>query len=185
MEEQKANVVITRSPKSQGISFILTFLFGPLGLFYSTVLGGVVMLVLGIIIAVITLGVGAILAWLGSIIWGAIAVSSYNNKLLTGNTGGESRTISPQRIYSETTSDKPEVVTEDDRSEYAEVLSLKTDDELKALVRDEKMYDPVFIAVVREELQARVIGKRRQRTEEEIREEKRLEEEKIQKQKEE
>lgn len=85
MEEQRANVVITRSPKSQGISFILTFLFGPLGLFYSSVLGGVIMLILGIIIAIITLGIGAILAWLGSIIWGAIAVSSYNKKLMSGN----------------------------------------------------------------------------------------------------
>lgn len=84
MEEQKTNVVITRSPKSQGVSFILTFLFGPLGLFYSTVVGGIIMLVLGIIIAIVTLGLGAILAWLGSIIWGAIAVSAHNKKLMSG-----------------------------------------------------------------------------------------------------
>ncbi len=62
-------------------------------------------------------------------------------------------------------------VTEEDREEYAIVLSLKSDDELKALVREEKMYDPVFVALAREELMERVVGKRCQRTEEDIRRE--------------
>lgn len=172
MEEQKTNVVITRSPKSQGISFILTFLFGPLGLFYSTVLGGIIMLILGIIITVVTLGMGAILVWLVCIVWGAIAVSSYNGKLL-----GNRSVVQPMVATDEAARDCPakvkeeEVVVVEEREEYAAVLSLKSDEELKTLIQDEKMYDPVFVAVAREELMGRVVGKRRQRTEEEFRRE--------------
>ena len=69
--------------------------------------------------------------------------------------------------------------------DYALVLSQKSDDELKELIREENMYEPAFIGAVREELQARVLGKRRQKTAEEIQweelrkeEEERLQEEK-------
>ncbi len=71
------------------------------------------------------------------------------------------------------------------KEEYVLVLSQKSDEELKELIRDEKMYEPAFVFAVREELQARVLGKRRQKTAEEIQweqlrkeEEKRLQEEK-------
>lgn len=67
--------------------------------------------------------------------------------------------------------EQPAEVTEEDREEYVTVLSLKSDDELKALVREEKMYDPAFVALAREELMERVVGKRCQRNEEDIRRE--------------
>ncbi len=46
------------------------------------------------------------------------------------------------------------------KEEYAAALAHKSDEELKGLLRDEKMYDAAFIAVAREELQARVLGKK-------------------------
>lgn len=37
-------VVTVASPKSVGVAFLLTLLFGPLGMFYSTVSGALIML---------------------------------------------------------------------------------------------------------------------------------------------
>lgn len=63
--------------------------------------------------------------------------------------------------------DKAPKVTENDRKEYAPGLSLKSDEELKTIVRNEKMYDPILIALAREELTERVVGKRYRQTQEE------------------
>ena len=82
-ENKTAQPVVVTSTKSVGIAIILTVLFGSLGMFYSTVWGAVIMTVISIIVGVLTLGVGLLVVWPISIIWGAIAVSSYNKKLLT------------------------------------------------------------------------------------------------------
>lgn len=67
--------------KSVGASLILTFLFGPLGMFYSTVIGGIIMLILYIVIGTLTLGVGLVILHPIAMIWGAVAVSSHNKKI--------------------------------------------------------------------------------------------------------
>ncbi len=67
--------------KSMFISILLTLLFGPLGMFYSTIKGAVVMLVITIAAAIFTLGYSVIITWLVCIIWGAVAVNKYNEKL--------------------------------------------------------------------------------------------------------
>ena len=80
-------VVIIGLPKSVGIAFILTFLFGPLGMFYSTVVGGIVMFIPEIVvflIGILTFGVGFLLLFITRpicIIWAMIAASMHNNKL--------------------------------------------------------------------------------------------------------
>ncbi|MGA2033589.1 MAG: hypothetical protein ABSG68_15150 [Thermoguttaceae bacterium] len=74
-------VVVVTATKSVGISLILTFLFGPLGMLYSTVVGGLVMMVVSIAVGVCTLGFGLLVTWPICIIWGALAVTSYNAKL--------------------------------------------------------------------------------------------------------
>lgn len=77
-------VVVVQSTKSMGVSIILTVLFGPLGMFYSTVIGAIVMAILSVIVAVFTVGIGLIITWPICIIWGAVATSSHNKKLLAG-----------------------------------------------------------------------------------------------------
>lgn len=81
-DEQKQTVVVT-STKSMGISILLTFLFGPLGMLYSTIIGAVVMAVISVIAGVVSLGLGLLITWPICVIWGAIATSSYNKKLLS------------------------------------------------------------------------------------------------------
>jgi hypothetical protein len=81
--EQPQKVVVT-STKSMGVSIILTILFGPLGMFYSTILGGIVMSIISLVVGVLTFGMGLIITWPICVIWAAIATNAYNKKLLAG-----------------------------------------------------------------------------------------------------
>ncbi len=85
MSNVQQQAVVVTPTKNMGISIILTFLFGPLGMLYSTVLGGVIMFVISLLVGVITLGIGFLLTWPICIIWGAVATSLYNKKLLAGS----------------------------------------------------------------------------------------------------
>jgi len=78
--------------KSVGLSFVLTLFFGALGLFYASVGGALVMLILVPILIILMTVAGAIsfptfLAllfgqWTLCIVWGVIAVKNHNNRLL-------------------------------------------------------------------------------------------------------
>lgn len=66
--------------KSVGAALLLTFLFGPLGLFYASVVGGLVMLVVTFFLALVTLGLGLPIAWCGCMIWGAVSASGKHSR---------------------------------------------------------------------------------------------------------
>lgn len=76
-------VVVVNEGKSVGTAFLLAFLFGPLGLLYASVTGGIIMLVISIFVGVVTLGTGLIITWVISIIW---AVSAAGNSKSTSTT---------------------------------------------------------------------------------------------------
>jgi hypothetical protein len=80
----EASRVVTVPTKSMGVSIILTVLFGPLGMFYSTIAGGIIMTIISLFVFLITAGIGLFLTWPICVIWGAVATSSYNNRLLAG-----------------------------------------------------------------------------------------------------
>lgn len=91
--------VIVKSPKSTGIAILLTLLFGPIGLFYASVAGGIILtfVVPAVLITLIFFGAFqsdellvtsliltfaiAIFYWLICIIWAVIAVQDYNKHL--------------------------------------------------------------------------------------------------------
>jgi len=91
--------LVTKSTKSVGIAILLTFLFGPLGLFYASVTGGLIMTFTPILLIILTLvglfqenplllgwSFGLLVAfaatfWLINIIWAAISVTSYNREI--------------------------------------------------------------------------------------------------------
>ena len=73
--------IVIGNTKSVAIALVLTFLFGPLGLLYSSVLGGVVMFVVSGIVAVFTLGVGLLVTWPICMIWAAVAANRYNARM--------------------------------------------------------------------------------------------------------
>ena len=78
---QPMNVVVVSQPKSVLAAFLLTFFFGPLGMLYSTIIGGIIMIVVSIVVGFLTLGFGLIVTQIICLIWSIIAVNSYNNKL--------------------------------------------------------------------------------------------------------
>lgn len=81
---ENVNVVVTKSPKSMGISIALTLFFGPLGMFYSTIAGAIIMIIIDIIVGIFTFGIGLLVTWPIQVIWAAISTSSYNKKLMRG-----------------------------------------------------------------------------------------------------
>lgn len=78
--------VIAISTKNLGLSLLLTFLFGSLGMLYSTIVGAIIMLFIEGIVGFMTMGFGLIITHPICMIWGAIAVRNYNNKLLNMTT---------------------------------------------------------------------------------------------------
>lgn len=84
MEEQNVQKVVAVSTKSTGIALLLTFLFGSIGMLYSTILGAVVMFVIEIAVGIITFGLGLIVTHLICMVWSVVAVKKYNAKLFSG-----------------------------------------------------------------------------------------------------
>ncbi len=79
MERMRVRNQLNPPPrKSVAVSIILTILFGPLGMFYSTVQGGIIMVIVSAVLASLTLGLSLIITWPIGIIWGAMAVEDCN-----------------------------------------------------------------------------------------------------------
>lgn len=78
---QMAPAYVAIAPKSMATALVLTFLFGPLGLFYASVTGGIVMLVISVLAAVMTWGLSGFITWPICVIWAAVATSNYNARL--------------------------------------------------------------------------------------------------------
>lgn len=66
--------------KNLAAALLFSVFLGPVGLLYATTVGGVVMIVLGFIVASSMLPVPIILVWLASCIWSVVAVNRYNKK---------------------------------------------------------------------------------------------------------
>jgi hypothetical protein len=75
------NVVIIGKAKSVGVAFLLAFLFGPLGLLYATIIGGIVMFVVSLLLSIALPIVGTVLSWIGCIIWACVAADQANKNL--------------------------------------------------------------------------------------------------------
>ncbi|HEX6911736.1 MAG TPA: hypothetical protein VF142_15140 [Longimicrobium sp.] len=79
-----ATVVVVSETRSVGVAILLTVLFGPLGMLYSTVAGALVMIAVSIVLAFFTLGFSILLTWPISILWGALAASTHNQRVIRG-----------------------------------------------------------------------------------------------------
>ena len=84
MPNEEPKQVIVTPTKSMGIAILLTVLFGPLGMLYSTIWGAIIMFVISVVVGFLTLGLGLIVTWPICIIWAAVSTSSYNKKRVAG-----------------------------------------------------------------------------------------------------
>ena len=76
--------------RSVGAALLLTFFFGPFGVLYVSILGGILLLITSVIVAVLTLGLGLVVIWPISMIWGAIAASNQHSRYQAWLAGGRS-----------------------------------------------------------------------------------------------
>lgn len=76
--QQNTTVVVMKSSKSTGVAIILALLFGPLGLLYASVKGGIIMFFATGILAFFTLGIGLLICWPACVVWAAVAVNNQN-----------------------------------------------------------------------------------------------------------
>lgn len=94
---QAPQVIMVTPPKSMAASVLLTFFFGPLGLFYASVTGGLILTIIAVInyggaalFSLLTFGYGAVIAWpiaallgfglwIWAIIWAIIATNEHNH----------------------------------------------------------------------------------------------------------
>lgn len=70
--------------KSVVLSLVLTFFFGPLGLFYASVWGALTLIVVAAVGVVPTLGFILIFVWPASMVWGAIESSKKHRTFVNG-----------------------------------------------------------------------------------------------------
>lgn len=64
--------------KNLAAALLFSVFLGPVGLLYASTVGGIVMIVLGFVVASSLLPVPIILVWLGSCVWSVVAVNRYN-----------------------------------------------------------------------------------------------------------
>lgn len=75
--------VVVVPQKSVGVAVLLSFFFGPFGMLYSTVWGGLAIFFLNIYLLFTTLGLGWFFTWIVGIIWAGVAASMHNSKAVT------------------------------------------------------------------------------------------------------
>ena len=64
--------------KSYLVQFLLTFFFGPIGLFYSSVAAAICFIIMGFGIGIVTFLIGSLLVWPASILAGFVTVRNFN-----------------------------------------------------------------------------------------------------------
>jgi hypothetical protein len=66
--------------KSVVAALVLTFLFGPLGLLYVSVVGALILLAVGILLFFFTLGLVVFPVWIAAMIWAAVEATNQHSR---------------------------------------------------------------------------------------------------------
>ena len=69
---------VGQGPKSAVLAFVLTFFFGPIGMLYSTVVGALVMFLVGLVVVPLTFGLALPLLWPIQLVWAVVAANNAN-----------------------------------------------------------------------------------------------------------
>ena len=80
MSESKQ--IVTLPLKHLAGALLFTVFLGPVGLLYATELGGIVMIVIGLVMATSKMVLPVFLVWIVCCVWSVMAVNRYNKKLV-------------------------------------------------------------------------------------------------------
>ena len=78
----KHTIKISVPQKSISLAIILTVFFGPLGLFYATFIGGLIMFLITLIVSLLLTSTGFIFTWPICVAWAISAVKKYNSETI-------------------------------------------------------------------------------------------------------
>lgn len=99
---QAMDYIVVKQTKSVGLAILLTLLLGPIGLFYASVSGGLIMTFIPFVLSILTLTgivllnstlfwgsfimllIFTLVYWVICIVWAVIAVNRYNQRLIHG-----------------------------------------------------------------------------------------------------
>ncbi len=101
------NVTIAAPRKSLAVAVILAVFFGPLGLLYASITGGLILLgadLVALVVTFVTFGIGSVLfplIWIASIIWAILAIQGKDQLVITqiknGNLSGAVKTATTEQ----------------------------------------------------------------------------------------
>lgn len=81
MQDAPSTTLLAAQPeKSVPAALVLAFLFGPLGLLYASVWGGIILIITAILTLPLTAGLAALVLWPVSMIWAAMAAMASKRK---------------------------------------------------------------------------------------------------------
>jgi hypothetical protein len=66
-------IIVAKTRKSVIAAFFLTFLFGPLGLLYASIGGGIFLIIVAAIVVPLTAGLAFFIVWPIAMIWGVLS----------------------------------------------------------------------------------------------------------------
>ncbi|MEO8150816.1 MAG: hypothetical protein ABI723_24500 [Bacteroidia bacterium] len=75
-QTNRQQVIIIRQQKSVAVAFILSLLLGPLGMFYATVRGAIVMVIISVLMLLFVSEAGLIISWIAGVVWAIVAVKN-------------------------------------------------------------------------------------------------------------
>ncbi len=77
-QQPQVQQIVIKTQKSPFLAALLAFLFGPLGMLYSTVIGAIVMFIVDVLMVIFTAGLGLILTIPIGMIWAYMAAKKQN-----------------------------------------------------------------------------------------------------------
>ena len=73
--------ILLKTHKSVTVSFLLALIFGPLGLLYTSIKGGLIMLAVSLLIIFFTWSIGLIITWPACLVWAVKAAGNSTEHL--------------------------------------------------------------------------------------------------------
>lgn len=76
LDAVNTTIIVAKTKKSVLAAFLLAFMFGPLGLLYASIGGGVFLIIIGTIVVPLKAGLAIFILWPIAMLWGILSLCS-------------------------------------------------------------------------------------------------------------